>query len=293
MSWRQRLFILACLWPGLSGAVFAAVSAEDSARRIVTLAPHLTELVYAAGAGDRLVGTVEYSDYPVAARALPRIGDAFRLDQEALAALQPDLVLAWASGNPAVMLERLRELGYRVVALDSAGLDSVAVQLEQVGRLAGSVAVAHAAAARYRSRLEALRTRWESAPRVSVFYQVSARPLLTVTRRHVIGQVLELCGGDNVFADLPGLVPPVSMESVLDAAPQAIVASGFGSGPEPSLGIWRRWRHLPAVEHRNLFIVPADWLSRPGPRLVEGVGAVCEVLDEARNRLPEAAAVSR
>ena len=286
--------VLVCVLLGVCGSAHADAFVQASAQRIVTLAPHLTELTFAAGAGDRLVGTVEFSDWPAAARALPRVGDAFRLDEEALAGLHPDLILAWASGNPSVMLDRLQRLGYRVVAMESSGLDSVAAQLEQIGRLAGTGPVARKAAARFRRRLANLRTRWKAAPRISVFYQVSARPLLTVSRSHVIGQALELCGGDNVFADLPGQVPPVSVEAVLDAAPQAIIASGFGPGPEPSLQRWMRWQHLPAVEHHNLLVVPADLLSRPGPRLVDGVEAVCHALDQARDRLyPSGTATAR
>ncbi len=283
--WQVARVALACVLSAICGSPLADTSVQIPAQRIVTLAPHLTEMVYATGAGDRLVGVVEFSDYPAAARALPRVGDAFRLDEEALAALQPDLILAWASGNPVAMLERLKQLGYRIVALESGSLDSVADQLELIGQLAGSEPVARAAARRYRLRLDDLRKHWAAVDRVSVFYQVSVRPLLTVTRSHVIGQALELCGGKNVFATLPGQVPPVSVEAVLDAAPQAIVTGGFGSGPEPSLEPWLRWRHLPAVVHHNLFVVPADLLSRPGPRLVDGVEAVCNALEQARDRL--------
>ncbi|MFO1354530.1 MAG: cobalamin-binding protein [Gammaproteobacteria bacterium] len=255
------------------------------ARRIITLSPHLAELVFAAGAGDRLVGVVEFSDYPPAARQLPRVGDAFRVDYEAVTALKPDLLLAWTSGNAPETLARLRQLGLRVVALEPADLADIAGQLVTIGALAGTRALAEAAAAGFRARLAALAGHAARGPPLSVFLQLSEQPYYTVTDRHFAGQGLRLCGGDNVFGALPGLTAIVSVESILDAAPQVIIATDMhAAGPGPLAG-WRAWPALPAVRAGNLFLVDADLLARPGPRLLDGIEAICTRLDEARARL--------
>lgn len=258
-------------------------AAPAAATRIVTLAPHLTELAYAAGAGGRLVGTVAWSDFPEAARSLPRIGDAFRIDYEALAALDPDLVLGWRRGNPDAMLERLAGLGYRVIALETRRLGDIADQLERIGELAGSGQGGRAAAGEFRARLAALAGRRPGAAPVRVFYQVSARPLMTVSARHVIGQGIELCGGVNVFANLPGLAPVVALEAVLDEAPEAIIGSRYdNAGDVDIFAAWRERAHLPATARGALYRIDADYLSRPGTRILEGIEAICASLDDAR-----------
>jgi iron complex transport system substrate-binding protein len=264
------------------------------ARRIVTLAPHLAELLYSAGAGDRLVGVVEFTDYPEAARRLPRIGDAFHADYERIAELHPDLVLAWGSGTPPETLERLRSLGYRVVALEPASLEDVAAHLRVIGELAGTGVVAEQAAHDFSVRLETLRVRYRGASRLRVFAQLSNRPYVTITDRNFLGQAIELCGGDNVFGGLPGLTAVVTPEAVLSAAPQVIVASDVSSGNGASaeaLAPWQRWPDVPAVRDGNLFLVDADLLSRPGVRILDGVEKICAALDRARaGRVPSGAA---
>jgi len=253
-----------------------------AAQRIVSLAPHLTEMVYAAGAGSHLVAVVEYSDYPPAARQLPRIGDSFRIDYERLAGLQPDLILAWQSGNPAAVITRLRELGYRVEAFMPRQLDDVADHLQRIGDLAGTSVQGNEAADDFRGRLQFLRARYRDAQPVSVFYQVSAQPLMTVNDEHFIGQVMKLCGGRNIFADSPQLVPVVSLEAVLDREPAVILAGAGADDDDAGLGQWERWSALPAVSYDQLYAVPADFLSRAGPRLLAGAEAVCSALDAAR-----------
>lgn len=257
-------------------------------RRVVTLAPHLTELVFAAGAGDRLVGAVEYSDFPTAARDVPRIGDSFRLDYEAIASLQPDLILAWQGGNPADVIERLRDLEYRVLALDAASLESVGQNLRQIGAVLGTRDVAEHVAGQFDTDLLAVRTRYANAEPVKVFYQVSWEPLFTISDRHVIGQAIRLCGGRNVFGGLEGLSPAVSLEAVLKERPDAIIASDFGEARAEAatrLSGWAEWEYLPAVRHGNLYFVDADYMVRPGSRIIEGVRQLCDRLDRARGRL--------
>lgn len=259
-------------------------STTGPARRIVALAPHLAELTHAAGAGAQLVGVVEFSNHPDTVRTLPRVGDAFRIDLEALAALRPDLVLGWPSGNSPAALERLRRLGYRVVELEPRRLADVGDQIEAIGKLAGTEPAALQAAAAWRDGLAALQARYASSRPGRVFYQVAPQPLITVTRAHFIGEAIELCGGQNIFAGVPGLTVVVSAEAVVAAAPDAIVANDFTRGPgTPGTGTpldaWRSWSGLPAVERQRLYILDPDLMSVPGPRMLNGITQLCAALN--------------
>lgn len=260
-------------------AAAAAAAGPPPAQRIVTLAPHLAELVHAAGAGERLVGTVAWTDYPPAAAGLPRIGDAFRLDLEALAVLAPDLVLGWKGGNPDHMLEQLEKRGYRVAALAPETLDDIGAQLLEIGRLAGTGKAAAEVAARYRAELDALRRAHAGKAPVRVFYQVSWRPLYTVGGRQLISELIALCGGRNVFDDLGELAPAVGMEAVIARDPEVILTADV---QRAELAEWRRWPGITAVARGHLYSVDGDLVVRAAPRILEGTRQVCAALDRAR-----------
>lgn len=271
-----------------TGADGVAVTLERPAARIVSLSPHLTELLYAAGAGKRVVGVVAHSDHPPQASELPRVGDAFRLDLERIAALEPDLAVAWQSGNPGEAVERLRTLGIPVLVTEAYGLDDIADQLRQLGRLAGSSANAHATAARFEARIGQLRREYAGRDPVPVFYQAASRPLHTVGGRHVISEVIGLCGGRNVFADQDSLAPSVSVEAVLGARPRAIIA-GAGVGVPDPLARWRKRKTLPAVALGHLYEVPADLMHRATPRIAEGAEMLCGHIERTRTETPDPA----
>ncbi len=256
------------------------------ARRIVTLAPHATELLYAAGAGDRLVGTVEYSDYPPAAKKVPRIGSYERFDLEAISALKPDLIIAWESGNPAAQVAKLRALGLTVYSTQPNRLEDVAGQLERYGRLAGSAAAADAAAAQFRQRLERLRRTYAGKPPVRVFYQIWINPLMTVGGPQIISDAIRLCGGENVFGQLPQMAPTVSVEAVLAADPEAIVATGMGDARPDWLNDWNKWPRMTAVKRGNLFHINPDLMQRHTPRILDGAEQLCADFEVARGRRP-------
>lgn len=258
----------------------AAAPAQDRPLRIVSLAPHLTELVFAAGAGETLVGTVAYSDYPAQALDIERIGDAWRVDLERLVALQPDLVLAWPSGTPEQTLQRLDASGLDVVLLPTDRLADVAAALRRIGELTGRAAEAGAAASRFEAGVDALRERHAADPVVSVFVQLDDQPLYTINGRHLISEVVELCGGRNVFGELPQLAPAVSLESVLARDPQVILTTD-DTIADPRRA-WSRWQGMRAVRAGTIYAVPADTVSRATPRLIEGIAAVCEALAAAR-----------
>ncbi|AHE98152.1 cobalamin-binding protein [Thioalkalivibrio paradoxus] len=260
---------------------------EQPAKRIVSLAPHLTELLFAAGAGERIVGTVEHADYPPASRGIPRVGTASHVDLERILELEPDLLLAWASGSPRTALERLERLGFAVYYSEPADLDGIATDLRRLGRLAGQTEAADARARGFEAEIEALRREHAHRPPVTVFYQVWDRPLMTVNDKHLIGEAIRLCGGRNVFASEQSLVPRPNREAVLAADPEAIVTGGPGEDRPDWLHPWREWDALTAVRRDNLFFVPPSLLQRHTPRIADGARLLCEALELARARRPE------
>lgn len=283
----------ACLaWaiPGVADGVRATDDAGHTvilaqpARRIVSLAPHVTELLFAAGAGGKIVGAVEYSDYPPEARAIPRVGGYSRIDLERLLSLKPDLVIAWASGNYSGDLDRLEQLGIPLYISDPRRLDEVAHDIEQFGLLAGSGSAARRAARAFRERRAGLQRRFGGRPPVRMFYQIWNQPLMTVNGAHVISDVIRLCGGVNVFADGPLLAPRVDPEAVLRADPEVIVASGMADERPDWLDDWRRYPQMLAVQRGNLFFIPPDLLQRHTPRLLDGAERLCRALEIARAR---------
>jgi len=284
------LLLSLLLWPGLS--VSAALTAIDDtgqeitlaqpARRIVSLAPNITELVFAAGAGDRLVGVSEYSDYPDAAQRIPRIGGGNGLDLEAIVGLAPDLVIAWKSGNPPRYWQRLRALGLTVFVSEPRHLQDIADTLRRFGVLAGTEVTAARQASEFEQRYSRLSQHYSKRTPVRVFYQVWGRPLMTVNGEHLISDVIRLCGGRNVFAKLPTLAPQITIEAVLAANPEVIVA---GSGNEPAeavLSKWKRWSELSAVAHDHLFVIPRELMVRQTPRILQGAEQLCSILDAVR-----------
>ena len=297
----MRAILSACLTAALASAGQAApiVAVDDAGRelrlerppaRIVTLAPSLTELVFAAGGGAAIVAVDSSSDFPAAARAIPRIGDVTRVDVERLVALKPDLVVVWRHGNTLRELDQLEAAGIPLFRLGPQRLDEVVAAIERLGQVLGTEATAQPAAAAMRARLAALRQRHAGEAPVRVFYQVWASPLMTINRRQIVSEVIELCGGRNVFAGLAPLVPQVALESVLAADPEAIFTADERGHTAlvrravdvPAFAAWRRHPRLAAVRGGWLYVLNGDAISRQGPRIVDGTSAVCAALDEVR-----------
>jgi iron complex transport system substrate-binding protein len=251
------------------------------AQRIVSLAPHATELLFAVGAGRRIVGTLDTSDWPPAAKAIPRVGDSRALDLERIVALAPDLVVTWPWTAPA-QVEVLRARGIAVFTTMPATIDGIAVDLERLGALTGDPAAGWREAESLRKRIDETRARRAGAPRVRVFYEIWDAPLYTVGGKHLITQAIEACGGENVFAALSLPAPAVDVEAVLASRPDAIIAGTDGAARPAWLDDWRRWKELPAVANDRLYVVDADLLHRPGPRFPAGVDALCAAIDAAR-----------
>jgi iron complex transport system substrate-binding protein len=288
--------LIACL---ITTHGIAAISVRDDAgatlvlprpaQRVVSLAPHITEMLFAAGAGDRIVGTVNYSDYPPAARDIPRIGDNRQVDIERLVALKPDLLIVWRHNAASRQMEQLRKLGIPLYYSEPRKLDDIPEALLRLGRLLGTEQQAQQSASELRRQLDILVVRYQNRPVVRVFYQVWDRPLYTLNERNIVSDAIRICGGENIFAKLTVPAPIVSIEAVLQENPEAIVSgerhnhTSDGSG----LDIWKRYTTLPAVRRGNLFALDADLLSRPGPRTIAGAAELCIQLEQARKRRGE------
>ena len=273
------------------GVATAAVSVSDDtgtdvvlprpAQRIVSLAPHATEMLFAAGAGGAIVGVVAHSDWPAAARALPRVGDAAALDLERIASLRPDLVVAWPYTAPP-QLAALRAQKVAVFVSDPKSIAGIADGIEKLGTIAGTRDIANASAGALRARLADLKERHAGGARLRVFYEVWNEPLYTIGGRHLISQAIGVCGGENVFAALTIPAPSVTVEAVVAAAPDVIVGGDDSGKRPPWLDDWKRWPSIPAVRDGNLYGAAGDLLHRPGPRFVDGVAALCADLATAR-----------
>lgn len=281
--------LLALAWVIPAGADAIVLSQPDGselhlaepASRLVTLSPHLTELVYAAGAGSGLLATVEYSEFPAEAAAVPRVGDAFRLDIERIVAFQPDLVIAWGSGNPRAAQDQLRALGLPVWAVEIREPEEIAGTLRDIGKATGNSATADPAARDLSQRLQQLAAKYNGAAALDYFYQVDERPLFTINGKHLISKGLALCGGHNIFEDQPGLAFQVAHESVIVADPDALFAPHLEEEPNP-LAPWTEWPGMKAVQSGALFLLPADEVSRATPRWLDSLELACTLLHQLR-----------
>ncbi len=288
-SWAISLF-LALLAVGVRSEIrvidddLREVRLASPARRIVSLAPHTTELLFAAGAGPQVVGAIKYSDYPEAAKAIPRVGDNALLDLEAIVKLQPDLILVWLHGNSEKHLQLIRKLGIPMFYSRPEKLRDIPDALIRIGRLTGTEAVARQAGEEFSRRLGELEARYARRPPVPLFYQVWQKPLLTINGNQIISDVIRLCGGSNVFAAEPMLVPTVDPEAVVRARPEAVVRTGTAVDGQSGFEIWRKLPDFRPTANGNLVLLKTDALGRPTPRILEGAGAMCEELERVRER---------
>ena len=266
---------------------------EKPARRIISLAPHTTELLFAAGAGNRIVGVVSHSNYPPEAQQLPVVGSAGNLSPEAILARQPDLVVAWKSGNVPAQVEQLINLGIPVFYSEPRRLEDIATNLQRLGELSGTSAVAEAAAQQFRADYRRLIHNYSGRTPVRTFYQIWDQPLITVNGAHLISQLITLCGGENIFAALGTLAPVVNREAVLAADPQIIIASGQARERPDWLERWQAWPQVSAVRNQQLYVIDPDLIQRQAPRILRGAKIMCGQIEQARQALREESKVRR
>ncbi len=258
------------------------IELPHSAQRIVSLAPHITEQLFAIGAGDRIVATTEFADYPPQAKKIPRVARAHSVDLERVAAAKPDLIVVWGSGFPPAMIDSLRRLAVPVFISEPGSLDGIASSMERLGALTGS-RTAPQVAADLRARIDALRARYAQRTPVRVFYQIWTQPLMTLAGTHVINEAIRLCGGRNIFESLTAIAPQVSLESVVAADPQVMVTAEPDARPSDAMDLWRRFDGVSAVRNRLLVTLDANKINRDGPRIVDEIAVLCERIDAARH----------
>ena len=291
-----RLLIAALLFGAVGGAQAALsvvddagrrVTVQQPARRVISMAPHATELLFAAGGGARVVGAMNYSDYPEAAKKIPLVGSNSVIDMERVLALKPELIVVWHSGNTARQIAQLESLGVPVFHSEPRTLGQVAGNIERLGRLLGTDAAATSAAGALRARLAGLEARYARRPPVTVFYQIWDQPLYTLNDAQIASDAIRVCGGRNVFGALKAVAPEVGIEAVLQADPEAIMAGKRYDPANPGLKLWEPYKSMTAVKRGNLLTVDGELLTRPGPRVVDGAARLCEALEAVRQRRPK------
>lgn len=258
------------------------VRLASPAKRVVSLGPHLTELTYAAGGGNAMVGTIRYSDFPEAAKSLPLVGDAHAIDFERIVQLRPDLVLVWGSGLNERHKARLRALGLTVYESEIRHAQGIPDTLRRLGTLLGQADAAEASARRFESQWRTLAERHRGAAPLRVFWQLWHEPLMTINREHLISEAMRACGGVNVFADLPLLTPTVSWEAAVAADPQVIAGSGRGQDVERDFAAWQRFASVSAVKRQRFASIDGALIGRMGPRFAEGAAKLCDAIERAR-----------
>jgi iron complex transport system substrate-binding protein len=281
---------LTCLFALNAGAAITVqdddgmpVTLQKPALRVIALAPHVTELLYAAGGAERIIAAVAYSDYPEAAKRLPQVGSNRGVDMERVAALKPDLIVVWMHGSSERQIDQIRALGIPLFHSEPRKLDDIATNLTRLGKLMGTEAVAEPAAADLRKRLAALTLKYAKRAPVRMFYQVWDKPLYTLNDEHILSDAMRLCGGVNVFGKLKVTAPVVDIEAVLQEDPEALV-SGERSAKDVGLKLWAPYPGMTAIKRGNLFSIDGNLLNRSGPRMIAGAEALCEKLEIARQR---------
>lgn len=285
--------LLACAAFGARAAVSVVddagrrVTVQQPARRVISMAPHATELLFAAGGGRQVVGVMNYSDYPEAAKTLPLVGSNSVIDMERVLALKPDLIVVWHTGNTARQIAQIESLGVPVFHSEPRRLAQVADNVERLGRLLGTEPAATKAAAALRARLAALEARYARRASVTVFYQIWDQPLYTLNDAQIASDAIRVCGGRNVFGGLKVVAPEVGIEAVLAADPEAIMAGKRYDPANPGLRLWEPYKSMTAVKRGNLLTVDGGLLTRPGPRAIDGAARLCEAFEAVRQRRPK------
>jgi len=256
---------------------------EKPASRIISLAPHTTELLYSAGATDQIIGTVSFSDYPEQAKKIKNIGSSNKFDLELIVALKPDLIVAWKSGNTMARIDELKHLGFPVFINEPRKFTDISESLLKLGVLLNTQEIAQTQAKQFNQTILKLRMENQHKASVYVFYQVWNDPLFTINGEHLISKVISLCGGKNVFESVNVLSPQIGIEAVLQANPQVIVA-GTNESRSHWLGEWKKWTGMQAVKNKHLYAINADLIVRHTPRIVQGAQQMCKILDKVREK---------
>jgi iron complex transport system substrate-binding protein len=255
----------------------------NAAQRIISLSPNTTEILFHIGAGEKIVGADEYSNYPQAANKIVRVNNHAAANYELILSLKPDLVIAWQSGNGVKIISRIRELNIPVFVVETASLEDIPDLYRRLGQLSGYANQANTQAEKFSQRLNQLRKSFSSRQTIRVFYQIWNEPLMTLNGDHMVTDMIELCGGINVFSDAAVLVPYVNIESVVAANPQIIISGGNNKSDLLDSGFWRKWSGISAVKNQHLYAISSDLLQRHSDRILDGTSLMCEYIDLVRS----------
>lgn len=288
---KKMFALLACLAAFKASAAITVldddgnpVTLQKPAQRVISVAPHVTEMLFAAGGGDRIIAAVSHSDYPEAAKRLPHVGSNRQIDMERVIAMKPDLIVVWMHGSSERQIDQLRVLGIPIYHSEPRKLDDIPASLVKLGKLMGTEPVADAAAAELRQKLASLAKQYANRSPVRLFYQVWDKPLYTLNGTHIVSDAVRLCGGENVFAKMKVTAPVISMEAVLQEDPEVVVSSAERSELDGGVNLWKPFGSMTAVRRANLFRIDGNLLNRSGPRMIAGTAALCEKLELARQR---------
>ncbi|MCH8622096.1 cobalamin-binding protein [Undibacterium sp. TS12] len=286
--------LLSALLLSLAVQVQAAITVTDDAgnqvtlakpaQRIISLSPHVTELIYAAGAGERIIGTVKYSDFPAQAKNIPRIGDNRQLDLERILAMKPDVVIVWMHGAYERQLDMLRTSGIPYFFSEPHKLEHVAETLVKFGTMFGTERQAQAAAAEFRQQAQQLSSQYQNKSKVRTFYQVWGKPIYTLNDSHIVSDAIRTCGGENIFGKLTVTAPVVGTEAVLQENPEVIITGDSKNQATSGIEQWKTFPTLAATKNNNLIVIEGDLMNRSGPRIIEGARLICQALDAARQK---------
>jgi iron complex transport system substrate-binding protein len=286
----MRLLSILMVWCSLS--VMADVRVVDDnddevrlaapAQRIISLAPNITEVLFHIGAGEQIVGADEYSNYPEAAKQILRVNNHAAANYELILSLKPDLVIAWQSGNGDKIISPLRKLGIPVFVVETREIERIPNLFRRFGQLSGNNELAQQRIEEFTQRLQLLGDAQIGKSVVRTFYQIWDQPLITLNGKHMVSDVIELCGGVNVFADAAPLVPYVNIESIVAADPQVIIAGGSQDEQSSWFSSWQKWDGISAVQHKQIYLIPADLMQRHSVRILDGAQMMCDYLDNAR-----------
>ncbi len=258
-----------------------ASNAEQAVQRIISLAPHATELAFEAGLGDKLVGVSEFSDHPKAAQSIERVANYRSVKIEKIMALQPDLIIVWPGGNPTREIEKLKQLGFQIYYTQIKTLDDIADNIESLSQYANDPSQGKAAATNFRQQLKLLAKQYNTHPPIRYFYQLSDKPIITLSQKSWPSEIFRFCGGENVFANSPTPYPQVGIEQVLVAQPEVIFTSEHGI---ENGSMWLHWQEqIPAVKQEYIWSLNSDWISRPTPRSLKAIDEVCSHFEQVRN----------
>jgi len=273
----QMVFLSLCL-------LISPVLQGKEIKRIIALSPSSVELLYALGLGDKIVATVERADFPKQALKIPRIGNYAGIQIEKLLALDPDLIVAWKSGNNSNDLRKIKSLGLNLVYSDPKNISAMFADLKMLGNLTGSQLQAELLVNQLDTRYQNIRRKYQFRPKVKLFYQLWHDPLQTIGPKSSIGTLIDDCGGKNVFEKADAPYPTVSIESVLVKNPKVIIIPHHSGKESEKQEIWSKWPEISAVKNKRIFVLNGDLIHRFTPRTLDGLDQLCKTIDKGRKR---------